>query len=167
MQSIDWVAVLFRWMHIIPAIALLGGTIFLAFIAVPTTTPPEGGAPAWLGKVRRRWAMLSGVCILLLLVSGLWNFMFYRMPEIKDTGPLYQALFGVKVLLSLGVFFIVSVMAGRSPTFAPMRAKPGRMLLMAAALGVAIVLLAGVLRNIKPAPPSAGNLPDLPGRMGG
>ncbi len=167
MQSIDWVAVLFRWTHIIPAITLLGGTLFLALVAVPTTTPPEGGVPAWLGKVRKRWAMLSGLCILLLVVSGLWNFMAYRMPEIKDTGPLYHALFGIKMLLSLGVFFIVSVMAGRSPTFAPMRARPGRMLLMAAALGVAIVLLAGVLHNIKPAPPSAGNLPDLPAGNGG
>lgn len=167
MQSIDWVEVLFRWMHIVPAIVLLGGTIFLALVAVPKTSTPEGGAPPWLGKVRKRWAMLSGLCILLLLVSGLWNFMAYRMPEIKDTGPLYQALFGIKVLLALGVFFIVSVMAGRSPTFEPMRAKPGKMLMIAMAMGVAIVLIAGVLHNIKPAPPSAGNIPNLPMPNGG
>lgn len=167
MQRIDWVEVLFRWMHIVPAIVLLGGTIFLALIVVPKTSAPDGGAPAWLGKVRKRWAMLSGLCIMLLLVSGLWNFMAYRMPEVKDTGPLYQALFGIKVLLALGVFFIVSVMAGRSPTFEPMRARPGKTLMIAAAMGLAIVLIAGVLHNIKPAMPGTGNFPTLPTPQGG
>jgi len=167
MQSIDWVEVLFRWMHIVPAIVLLGGTIFLAVVAVPKTSSPDGAPPAWLGKVRKRWAMLSGLCILLLVVSGLWNFMAYRMPEVKDTGPLYQALFGVKVLLALGVFFIVSLMAGRSPTFEPMRARPGRTLMIAAAMGLAIVLIAGVMHNINPASPTTGNLPNLPGQNDG
>ncbi|MCC6909381.1 MAG: hypothetical protein IT430_15685 [Phycisphaerales bacterium] len=147
MQSIDWVAVLFRWMHIVPAIVLLGGTIFLAIVAVPTTSAPDGAPPPWLGKVRKRWAMLAGVCILLLLVSGLWNFMVYRLPEVKEIG-LYHALFGTKVLLSLAVFFIASVMAGRSPAFDRMRSRPGKMLMITAVLGLLVVLLAGVLRGV-------------------
>ncbi len=161
MQSIDWVAVFFRWMHIVPAIILLGGTLFLGLIAIPTTTPKEGGLPPWLGKVRKRWAMLSGLCILLLLVSGLWNFMAYRLGEIKDTGPLYHALFGIKVLLSLGVFFIISVMSGRSATFEPMRSKPGKMAMIAGLLGLTIVLLAGVLRGIHKETGLPSNPPDV------
>lgn len=158
MQSIDWVAVLFRWLHIIPAITLLGGTIFLAFAAVPATAGEGGAAPTWLGAVRKRWAMISGICILLLLASGLWNFFNYRMEAVSDTGPLYHALFGTKALLALVVFFIVSVMAGRSPAFAPMRSKPGKMLTIAALLGLAIVLISGVLRSVEK-DTSGANLP--------
>ncbi len=163
MQSIDWVAVLFRWLHVIPAIVLLGGTIFVRFAALPALGA-SGQAAQWLGAVRKKWAMISGLCILLLLVSGLWNFMMYRLDEVRDTGPLYHALFGVKVLLALAVFFIVSVMSGTSAAFAPMRAKPAKMLTLAAGLGLAIVLISGVLRGVKkdtslPARPADTRLP--------
>jgi len=151
MQSIDWVAVLFRWLHIIPAIVLLGGTVFLRFVALPAAAP-TGGAKPLLSALRAKWAMVSGICMLLLLVSGLWNFFMYRMEEVRDTGPLYHALFGVKVLLALGVFFIASALTGRSAMFEPLRAKPGRMLKLAAAMGLIVVLISGVLRNIERGP---------------
>lgn len=158
MQSIDWVAVLFRWLHIIPAIVLLGGTIFMRSVALPAMAG-QGNAATWLGAVRAKWAMISGVCIALLLVSGLWNFFMYRMEEVRDTGSLYHALFGVKALLALGVFFIVSALTGRSAMFEPMRAKPGKMLSLAAAMGLTIVLISGVLRKVERAAPAPADLP--------
>lgn len=147
MENVDWVQVIFRWMHIIPVIILLGSTIFLWIAVSPAVKGASGEAPQWLTAMRRRWGMVPRICIVLILVSGLTNFMKYRMPQ-EDLPSVYQAFFGIKVLLALGVFFLAEALNGNGAAFAPLRQNLGRWVGVTAAMGIAIVLLSGVLRAL-------------------
>ncbi len=50
--------------------------------------------------------------ILFLLVSGFYNFLRYEFQY--KLPPLYHALFLIKFLLALAIFYIASLLAGRS-----------------------------------------------------
>ena len=64
----------FRWLHILPAIALVGGAIFLRLAAEPTKSDSEGEAEEDRAEAtRRRWAKLVMISSGLLLLSGLFN----------------------------------------------------------------------------------------------
>ena len=86
----------------------------------------------------------------LLLLSGMYNFVVSSIPRAKeaDVTAVYHAIFGVKVLAAIGVFFLTSVLLGRAPAFDRMRATPGKWLALNALLAVAVVLLSGVLKNL-------------------
>jgi uncharacterized membrane protein len=107
-MEIDWLALLLRWLHIVAAVAVVGGTIFMRLALVPAAAdlPEEARGPLAEG-VRRRWAKVVMAAILFLLVSGLWNF-FAINASFKAAGlkipALYHPLFGLKFLLALGIF---------------------------------------------------------------
>ena len=58
----------FRWLHILPATILVGGTIFLRCAYQPAEQSSEDN-----DKVRRRWSKLVMLSAGLLLLSGLFN----------------------------------------------------------------------------------------------
>jgi hypothetical protein len=61
----------------------------------------------------------------------------------------YHAIFGVKFLAALGVFFLVSALVGRSPVFARLRQSGGRWVSLVIALGALIILVSGVLNQVR------------------
>src|SRR5438876_10417220 len=65
-----------RYMHILGAIALMGGTIFMRFALRPVVVqlPTETKATVH-EEVRRRWARFVMLATLLILISGLINLM--------------------------------------------------------------------------------------------
>jgi uncharacterized membrane protein len=137
-----------RWMHIVPAVVAGGAAIFARFALLPAmTTLPDAERARVKEAIDRRWRLVVAACIGLLLVSGIANFMLYQAPAHKGQA-LYQALFGVKFLAALVVFFLASALSGRSRALAAIRANAGLYAGIAAALVLLILLISGLLRNI-------------------
>ncbi len=164
-MEIDIVGIVLRWMHIFAAIALFGGTIFQRIALHPTVGELDAAQREIVAAgVRRRWSKVVMIAILFLLVSGLTNYIL-TVRNFKALGavnpddnlpPLYHALWGVKVLLALVVFFFASVLAGRSEGTKHFRENAGKWLTVNLILATIIVGISGVLRsthtgpNVKP-----------------
>ena len=145
-------ALVLRWMHIVPAVVAGGATAFAGIALLPAlATLPEAERLRLKEAIDRRWRVVVMVCITLLLVSGIANFVLYQAPVHKGQS-LYHALFGIKFVAALIVFFLASALSGRSPALAPIRANSRFYVGVAAALVLAILLISGALKNIPPAP---------------
>jgi len=144
----DGLALVLRWLHIIPAVIAGGATIFVRLALLPAmATLPESERAQLKGAIDARWRLVVAGCIALLLASGLANFFLYQAPAHKGQA-LYQALFGIKFLMALVVFFLASALAGRTAALAPIRANARFWTGVAMLLVVLILLVSGVLRNI-------------------
>lgn len=143
-------ALVFRWMHILAAIAAVGGVIFFRFALLPASeTLNQEQRLTLLAALRSRWAMIVHLCIAALVVSGIVNFLLLNSASKTWPGGLpkpYHMVFGIKVLLALGMFFISSALAGRSPALEKVRANARFWLTVNLILALLIVGLSGVLR---------------------
>jgi len=149
MQDVDFVTLLLRWIHIVSAMAAIGGAIFMYAAHVPAGETLEGAArDALKEETRKRWAKFVHAAIALLLITGGINFVRLAMPPKVEPMP-YHGIFGVKFLLSLAVFFIGTALVGRSPAFAKIRAGARAWLGGMALIGVLIVLLSGTLNQVR------------------
>ncbi|HTP36154.1 MAG TPA: hypothetical protein VMJ75_28460 [Candidatus Acidoferrales bacterium] len=134
----DILTAVMRWIHIASVIMLLGGIIFWRFVMDPSTkriTPEdykelEEGAAA-------HFRPLVYIVMVTLVISGFYNFLIK-----PGHSTLYQALFGIKILLALHVFS-VAILAT-----APNNQRRGRQLLGGAISGLIIVLIAAYLKGI-------------------
>ena len=145
-------ALVLRWMHIVPAIVAGGATAFARIALLPAlATLPDAERLRLKETIDRRWRVVVMACIALLLVSGIANFVLYQAPVHKGQS-LYHVLFGVKFVAAMIVFFLASALSGRSAALAPIRASSRFYAGIAAMLVLAIVLISGVLRSIPHAP---------------
>ncbi len=138
-----------RWLHILAAILLLGGALFLRFVLMPAarTLAPDPHQQL-AAAVMQRWRMFVHLGIGLLLVSGLYN--TAHQIGLHKGQPLYHALLGVKILLALAVFALASMLVGRSPAAQRLRAHADRWMALNLLLALLVVLLGGYLRSIAP-----------------
>ena len=144
----DVLAVVLRWLHIVPAVVAGGGSIFMAVALLPALRElPDDARRAAREKITARWRGIVMACITLLLLSGLTNFFLYQAPAHKGQ-LLYQALFGAKFLAAMAVFFIASALIGRSAALQPIRDNVRFWAGLNASLVLVILLLSGILRNI-------------------
>jgi uncharacterized membrane protein len=144
----DLTALVLRWMHIVPAVVAGGAAVFGRFALLPALqTLPEAERMRLKETIDRRWRIVVMMCITLLLVSGLANFVLYQAPAHKGQA-LYHALFGIKFMAALGVFFLASALSGRSAALARIRANARFWAGVTAFLVLAILLISGVLRSI-------------------
>src|SRR4029450_10435622 len=116
-DSLSWLMLLLRYMHILGAIALMGGTIFMRFALAPTvaTLDPETKAKI-PEQVRSRWSKFVMLAAGLLLVSGITNLALagrYQFESIFGMPKGYHMIVGIKLLLALPIFFISSVLSVR------------------------------------------------------
>jgi len=141
-------AIVLRFLHIAPAVVTGGATIFARIALLPALASlPEAERVRVKDTIDRRWRVVVMVCVTLLLVSGIANFVIYQAPVHKGQ-PLYHALFGVKFLAAMIVFFLASALSGRSSALALIRANSRFWVGVAATLVIAIVLISAVLRSI-------------------
>lgn len=132
--------VVFRFLHIISAVTLVGGVLAWVFGFLPALT-------ALSAEVRQKvenaaaaaWRPLVLSSILGLLVSGTWNFTTNFLHR-EGLNPAWHPVFGVKILLALHVF-AVALLATK-----PGNTKRARQLTGIAVSGVVIVILSAVLR---------------------
>lgn len=143
MDLTEIIALASRWLHIIPAIVLVGGTLFMRFSLVPASN--ESNASAELREsIRRRWSKLVMISVLLLLVSGLYN---TAMKAIGfELSGMYNALLLIKIVLALAVFYLTAVLSGRSATAQKFRERETHWLNILCGLMIAIVLIASYMK---------------------
>lgn len=106
-------------------------------------------------SVGKRWKMMVHTSILLLLVSGFYNYLVVSLPA-HEGHALYNALLGGKMLLAFVVFFLVIAVTSSGLVFQGMRAKAPALTLLAVLLGIAIVLMAGFANRLENAPVEVG-----------
>ena len=105
--------ILLRWVHVLCAGLLIGGAFFLAFLLPGKVgTSEEPSADLLYLRSRRGFKMLVHTCVLLLLISGIYNaYGNWRIYALNR--PLAHGLFGPHLLLALIVFAILLIVFAR------------------------------------------------------
>ncbi len=139
-----------RWIHLASAIVAVGGAVFMRFALLPAAkaTLTDDLHERLREAVRARWVKFVYASIALLLITGSINFAILVIPS-KIKSHLYHPIFGVKILAAFAVFFIASALMSRGPGFAGIRAKRAKWLGILIALGGLIVLLSGILNQVR------------------
>ncbi len=133
--------IVFRWIHIGSAIVLLGGTICLRLVVGPVL---KDQSHELREAVRGRWKRFVHLAIAGLLLSGIYNYL-RAFPQHKGDG-LWHAMVDTKIILALGVFFIASVLAGRSKGTQTFRDNAAKWTTIAILLGLLIVAMSGIAK---------------------
>ncbi len=137
--------VISRILHVSTAIALIGGTVFMVFVLLPAAKQLSDEQHEQLKKsVNATWKRFIHIGILLFLVTGFYNY-FQQMPLHKGDG-LYHALVGTKMILAFVIFFIASVLVGRSATFEWMRTGREKWLKLIVLLATVIVVMSSFVK---------------------
>ena len=139
-----------RWIHLASAIVAVGGAVFMRFALLPAAkaTLTDDVHERLREAVRARWAKFVHASIALLLITGSINFAILALPPKIKALP-YHPIFGVKLLAAFAVFFIASALMSHGPGFANIRAKRAKWLGILLTLGGLIVLLSGILNQVR------------------
>lgn len=104
MNGLTVVDVLSRWAHIGATIVLIGGVVFTRFVLMPAAEGlQESEHNALRERIMGRWRKFVMAGILVLLVSGFYNYLKVARPAHKGDG-LYHGLMGAKMLLAFAAF---------------------------------------------------------------
>ena len=133
--------IVFRWLHIGSAIVLLGGSICLKFVVGPVL---KNQSQEFKEAVRGRWKRFVHAAIGGLLLSGIYNYV--RAFPLHGGDGLWHAIVGTKIILALGVFFIASVLVGRSKGTQKFRDNAAKWTTIAILLGLLIVAMSGIAK---------------------
>ncbi len=147
--------IIMRWMHIGAATLAIGVPIYIRFVAIPAIdeTVDEATKKALRDRLNARWRIFVMAIITLLLVSGVYWILF--VVNLKQKPPLYHALLGIKILAAFILFFLLSVLAGRSKTFEHFRVNAKKWASVSVALGIIILLCAGTIHMLPNKPRAA------------
>lgn len=157
MDGMTWIAVLARWVHVGAAVVLVGGSVFTLYVLMPAAAGlQESEHKALRERINGRWKKFVMAGILLLLLSGFYNFFMISIPRHRGDG-LYHGLMGAKILLAFGAFFLASVMTGRSPKFDSLRANPAKWLGVLVLLTATVIALGGLLKVVSTPPLEAAS----------
>ena len=161
MDGTEWVGLFFRWGHILAAIAMLGGTLFMRWTLIPAmATLPDDQRQTLQQAIRQRWSRVVGAASGILLVSGLYNavVLIKSYHFVGPFGNMYHALVAIKLLLALAVFLLAALLSGRTKAAESMRAQQAKWLTVAALLGITLVCLGGFMRAIDREPKVDGTV---------
>ncbi len=156
MDGLTLIDVLSRWAHVGAAVVLVGGSVFTRFVLMPAAAGlQESEHVALRERIMGRWKKFVMAGILLLLLSGFYNYLKVAVPAHKGDG-LYHGLMGLKMLLAFAAFFLASVLTGRSPKFDAVRADAPKWLLVLLLLTGSVIAIGGFLKVVaKPRPADA------------
>ena len=143
-----WLALATRVLHILAAAVLVGGVFYLRMIVAPRLrhSDTQTGSDPWFAGRRGAWAMWVGLAALVLIVTGLWNYL-QIIREHEKMAASYHMLAGIKMLLALAVFFLAAVLAGKSALAERLRQQMKVWLGLCLILAIVVVLLGSVLRS--------------------
>ncbi len=144
----DPVELFSRLAHILGAIALFGGSIFIRQVLMPAVSElPEEIHLSFRERLMKKWRMIMGICILVLILSGFYNYLAVTGPAHSDAGDKkYHMFMGIKMLLAFAVFFFASGLAGRSKAMEWMRKNYKTWSLVSILLATAVVGIASFLK---------------------
>ncbi len=146
MGDVDFLTVLFRWIHVGTAIVVLGGSVFMRFVLMPAGSKLPDDAHDELRKnVMAVWKRIVHGGIALFLISGFYNYLVVTRP-LHDGDGRYHMLIGIKILLALVVFFLASALVGRSSAFEGLRQARAKWLAIVILLATVIVGISGFVK---------------------
>ncbi|MBX3395004.1 MAG: hypothetical protein KF841_06515 [Phycisphaerae bacterium] len=138
-----------RWLHVMGAIVAGGAAIFALAALLPALKLVSDDMRATFHEaIRPKFAKLISAGIGALIISGVYNYVFVKMPLHKGQG-LYHGLMGCKILLALAVFFIASALTGKARAFDGMRQKRAVWLTANVSMIAIIVAIGGILKDMK------------------
>lgn len=146
MSTDELISLVSRWLHVLPACILVGGSVFMWLVenpAVATLSAADRGE--FSGAVRANWARLVMLTTALLLITGLYNTMLKSMRFQLDGA--YHAFLSLKILLSLAVFALSALLSGKSATAQKLQQNPSRWLRLNCLLAIALVCVAGAMKQ--------------------
>jgi hypothetical protein len=150
-----WLNAFMRWLHVASAVVGVGTTVAMRFAVLPALQQlPNAGEV--LDAIRRPVKRLIHGAIGVLLLTGLYNYLFVAIPAVRRAREAgiaalepYHALMGVKILLSLALFTIAILLLAPVPSFHENRRT---WLSVNVVLGLVILALAAYLRRLWPVP---------------
>lgn len=150
MNDVDYILLVSRWLHLAAAFAAGGGALYalVAFLPATSSVANTEERQKLMEAARRRWSRVTFLAIAILLVTGLFNFVWIAILPKVPAMP-YHAIFFLKLLMAIFVFVLASALAGRSATFAGIRAKSGKWLKVLLVLIGLIILASGVLSQLR------------------
>ena len=143
MDITDIFAQISRWAHILAAMVLVGGTLFMRFALVPAGDATSGSEEL-RESIRSRWAKWVAGAALFLLVSGFYN-MVLKAKGFEMSG-IYLGLLGLKILLAFFALWLSATLVGRSDRAKKFRQREIHWLNILTVVVLAIVLMAGFMK---------------------
>lgn len=147
-DGMDLVNLLARVLHILAAVILVGGLFYMRTVLAPRGEAGNDAASSdpWFAGHRGKWAMWVGIASLLLIVTGLYNYL-RLINNYERMASSYHMLAGIKMLLGLALMFLASVLSGRSGTAEQFRSKMKFWLNICLAISILVITLGAVLRS--------------------
>ncbi len=136
-----------RVLHVLGSIVLLGGIFYLLAIIAPRVAA-SGGRPdtdTWFGGDRAAWAKWVGIATVVMLVTGLFNFI--TIIRTNQIAASYHMLGGLKILVALVIFFLAAILAGRTALAERLRERMKFWLAVTMCVGLLIVIIGSVMRS--------------------
>lgn len=156
----EYVDTLSRIVHVGTAITLVGGSVFMWLVLMPSAKElPDESHDQLAVAVKSRWKRFVHFGILLFLISGFYNYA-RAVPNHKGDG-LYHALVGTKMILAFTVFFLAAALVGRSEKLEGIRANKGKWLRIVVLLAATIVCISGFVK-VRGTPPQVDQVADQP-----
>ena len=125
--------------HLMGAAVLVGGVFFFRLILLKYATR-EGGLDDQLkSRIARRWIHLAWMIIGIMIVTGLFQFTQVS----AEFAPLSHMLFGIKMLVLLGILIALGILTVAKSNAWTQR-KP-TLLVINVVLGLMMLLLSGWL----------------------
>ncbi|WP_425613852.1 hypothetical protein NA78x_003696 [Anatilimnocola sp. NA78] len=147
-DSLFFVNLGLRYLHILGAIALMGGTIFMRFALFPTVRELGETERANVhGGVRARWAKVVGIASGMLLISGIANLGLAARYDYHVPGDLsYSMLGGLKLVLALPIFVIAALLMGKTALAKKVQANAAMFMNINLVLALILVFIGGWLK---------------------
>ena len=147
LDGMYWLNLVSRILHILGAIILVGGLIYLRTVVMPSAAAANAkNVDEKFGGLRAKWAMWIGIATLLLLVSGLWNLaMIFHTYKLDIS---YHMLLGLKILAAFALFALAALIAGRRVAAEVIRERMRMWVGVSIALGVLVVAIGSAMRSI-------------------
>ena len=136
---------LVQWIHLVAAVAAVGGMVFMLFILMPSLRVLGDEPRALLvRKVHERFRWVGWGAILLLIGSGLFSI---RVRAWEAPWGPYWKLLTLKIFMALVVFTISLLLTLPIPALERFRAERRKWLTIALGVALAVILISAYLRG--------------------
>jgi predicted exporter len=135
-----------RFIHIGSVILLLGGVVYARQVLVPVlNTLPEDLRMQAAAGTQLRYRTTLYVLLVLIVISGLYNFFSYAGPK---HGQTYQIWFGIKMLLVAHILSSAILWATAPYGDITVGGKSKHRLMSIAISGIIVVFISAYLRSL-------------------
>ena len=137
-----------RWIHMLSALTMVGGSVFLWLVYLPISSRilSEEERAKLYEPLMRRWKLLVHPTIILFLVSGFYTYI--AVTRFQHEGQaIYHMAFGIKFLAAMVVFAFMIILTSTMSWSVKLREHQGLWWAFMASIAV-VVLLAGFMRML-------------------